>query len=168
MNTLSLLLRNRYGLSGVGVAISYVVFAIFQANHFVSTLLRGEQYYYYYLVYVPTLFALFCLYFMRASAFDKIGWSLVFGAVAGYVAGFAAYIILVIAMGNGLARIANSVKDIDGFLILFSAPLVYLSWVYGALSAFIVFVIRKKSGAENTGNGASKSGDVGASGRYHD
>jgi hypothetical protein len=147
MNVMSSLLRSRYVLCGAGIAIAYVVFAIFQANHFVSTLLRGDQYYNYYLMYVPTLFALFCLYVARTRSFEKLGWSLVFGVVAGYVAGLAAYIVVVFSMGDGLARIANSARDLKSFLIMLSAPLLYLSWAYGALAALSIYLIKRRVAA---------------------
>lgn len=77
----------------------------------------GDQYYSYYLAYVPALFALFCLYATRAGSFEKLGWSLVFGVAAGYAAGLAAYVVVVFAMGDGLARITNSVRDVKSFLL---------------------------------------------------
>jgi hypothetical protein len=138
------LLRNRYILCAAGIAIAYVVFAIFQANRFVSNLLRGDQYYSYYLAYVPALFALFCLYATRAGSFERLGWSLVAGVVAGYVAGLAAYVVVVFSMGDGLARMANSARDLKSFLIMLSAPLLYLSWAYGALAALSVYLIKRR------------------------
>lgn len=144
MNVMDSLLRNRYVLCGVGIAITYVVFAILQANHFVSTLLRGDQYYSYYSMYVPALFALFCLYIVRARSFEKLGWSLVFGIVAGYVAGLAAYFFVVFSMGDGLVRIANSATNQEHFLIMLSAPFLYLSWAYGGLAALSVYLIKKR------------------------
>lgn len=138
------LLRNRYILCGVGIAITYLVFAILQLNHFVSTLLRGDQYYSYYLTYVPALFALFCLYIARGRSFEKLGWSLVFGVVAGYVAGLAAYVFVTFSMGDGLARLANSARNLESFLVMLSAPFLYLSWAYGALAALSVYLIKKR------------------------
>jgi len=142
---LNLLLRNRYILVGAGIAITYVLFSILQVNHFVGTLLRGDQYYSYYLMYMPTLFAFFCLYVMRAHSFEKLGWSLVFGVTAGYVAGLAAYVVVVFSMGDGFARITNSARYLESFLIMLLAPFLYLSWVYGALAALNVYLIKKRT-----------------------
>jgi len=144
MTVITSLLRNRYVVCAVGTAVTYVLFALLQVNHFVATLLRGDQYYRYYLTFVPVLFVLFCIYATRFSSFQKLAWSLGFGAVAGYVAGLAAYILVVFSMGDGLARIANSAGDIQGLGVMLAAPFLYLSWAYGAFAALSVYLIRRQ------------------------
>lgn len=146
MNVIDVLLRNRYVSSAAGIAITYILFSILQANHFIGTVLRGDQYYSYYLMFTPTLYAFFCLYVIQSHSFEKIGRSLVFGVVSGYVAGLAAYVVVVFSMGGGFARITNGGRNIENFLVMLLAPLFYLSWIYGALSALSVYLMRKRLG----------------------
>lgn len=145
MIAMTSVLRNRYLLCTVGIATSYLLFEILRVNHFIGTLLRGEQYYHYYLMYVPVLLVLFFLYTMRRRSFESLGWSLVFGIVAGYIAGLIAYFFVVLTMGDGFARVANNARDFEHFLAMISAPLLYLSWIYGAFSAAGVYLINKRA-----------------------
>lgn len=138
------LLGNRYILCGAGIAITYILFAILQVNHFVGTLLRGDQYYSYYLMYVLALFGFYSLYMVRGRSFEKLGWSLAFGIVAGYLAGLVGYFFVAFSMGDGFTRIANGARDLESFLIMLSAPFLYLSWVFGALAALSIYILKKR------------------------
>lgn len=157
MKAVSSVMRSRYLVCGLGIAAIYIVFAVLQANHFVNTLLRGEQYYVYYLAYVSGLYVILCLYWSSLKLFAHVGWSLAFGAVAGYAAGFIAYFAVVFSMGHGFSRIANSATDLQRFLTMLFAPFIYLSWAFGALTALVVYLVKKRAGTPSfNGNSITK------------
>lgn len=135
--------RNRYVLCAVAIAITYLLFSVLPANKFVKSLLRGDQYRTYYLAYIPALFTILCLYMRRRRSYGKVG-SIVFGAFFGYLAGLGAYILVVFSMGGGLVRLQNSAEGLAGILLIFSAPLLYLSWAFGAFSALTIYLFEEK------------------------
>jgi len=153
MNIVNSAIGSRYVVYGLAIGATYVVFALFQVNHFVSTILRGDQHYAYYLTYIPALYLIFCLYGMRRNAFIKFGWSLWFGVIAGYVAGLFAYFAVTFSMGNGFSRIANTVNNVAEAFGVLTLPAIFLSWAYGALAAALVVYLFRRRSIQGAGNG---------------
>jgi hypothetical protein len=138
---MNLLFAKSYVLVGVGVGIAYAVFSILQINHFVGTLLRGDQYCFYYLIYLPTLLFFFCLYIARIQSFSNWKWLLIFGTITGHISGIIAYFAVIFFMGDGFVRIANSASDLEHFLYMLLVPFVYLGWAYGATTALSIYLL---------------------------
>lgn len=140
---MNIMLKNRYAICAVGIAIVYVIFEVIQVNHFLSTILRGDNYYRYNVLYLPALFVVFCLYSARAGSFERLGWSLLFGCVAGYIVGLFASVFMAFLMGDGATRIANSIRDMKYILAVLVAPALYMSWLYGGLLALFIYLVKK-------------------------
>lgn len=127
------LLTNRYVLSVAAVVLTYFLLEIVQINHFLRTVLRGENYYRYYVLYLATLLILVLLYSAKFKSHQSAWRSVFVGLGGGYLAGLVASVILAFWMGGGLERITNSTRDLEGVLVLLGGPFIYMSWLYGAL-----------------------------------
>lgn len=143
MYAIKMVLRKPSALCTAGIVITYLVFTILQANHFVSTILRGRNYFYYYSLYLVILFLMFYLYARRIESFQKIKESLAFGLLTGYFGGLFASLFMVFFMGDGISRLKNSIGSEWGAVVIFCEPFLYLSWAYGMLAALLVYLLSR-------------------------
>ncbi|MBA7616852.1 hypothetical protein ES703_24152 [subsurface metagenome] len=143
---IKLLIRNRFALSGLALAITYAVFSILQLNKLLHAILEGEYYYTYQITFLIIMFFLFQYYLKRYKnltlKFYKI---LIFGTVGGYFAGICAYLGMVCFVDFGFGVLVNTIKLTSVWFVLFVPSFFSLSWFFGGLIGFITWLLYKLS-----------------------
>lgn len=93
--------------------------------------------------YLPALVLLF-LWCLRHRPFwiRNPWWAMLYGTVAGYGAGFAAYVCISL-FRPGVSSFLNNLTGY-GWVLPFFAPLVMITWLFGGLVGLTAYLIEKR------------------------
>jgi|GEM_PF-4385532 len=145
-----LLLNNRFILSGTALIITFAIFSICQLNYFIYTFQKGNYYLSYQTVFLPLMFLVFQYYIKRQLASHGTWYAIIiFGILSGYISGLIAAKFNIIFVPYGWRIFLNSIT-VDHCLFQFFPPLLFLSWLFGGLMGYVVYILRKWAGHGTT------------------
>jgi hypothetical protein len=134
-------------LVGVSLSLAYLIAFLTFMNQWINFWLRGSYYLSYQAIFLTLLLILFLVRMRRHHTEQIPGISMiVFGGVAGYIAGLIAFLLHPIFQENGLQQILTTLQfpAPETVIALFWFPVRLLSWLFGAITGLLIVVISRR------------------------
>ena len=136
-------------LVGVSLSLAYLIAFITLMNRWINFWLRGSYYLSYQAIFLTVLVIFFLIRLRRQHAGKPPGISMImFGGVAGYVAGLMAFLLHPIFQENGLHHILTTLQfpAREAVIAFFWFPVRILSWLFGAITGTVIVLISRRFG----------------------
>ncbi|MGH7184170.1 MAG: hypothetical protein ACREJN_19650 [Nitrospiraceae bacterium] len=136
-------------LVGVSLSLAYLIAFITLMNRWINFWLRGSYYLSYQVIFMTVLAVLLLVRLRRQQAGNPPGISMIiFGGVAGYVAGLIAFLLHPIFQENGLHHIMTTLQfpAREAVIAFFWFPVRILSWLFGAITGTVLVLISRRFG----------------------
>ena len=136
-------------LVGVSLSLAYLIALLTSMNRWVNFWLRGSYYLSYQAIFLTLLMILFLVRLSRHHNGQLPGISMIiFGGVAGYVAGLIAFLLHPIFQQNGHHHVLATLKfpAREAVIAFFWFPVRLLSWLFGAITGMVMVVISRRFG----------------------
>lgn len=142
-------------LVGVSLSLAYLIAFMTLMNRWINFWLRGSYYLSYQAIFLTVLVILFLVWLRRQHAGKLTGISMIiFGGVAGYVAGLIAFLLHPIFQENGLHHILTTLQfpAREAVIAFFWFPVRILSWLFGAVTGTVMVLISRRFGTHWLGS----------------
>ena len=136
-------------LVGVSLSLAYLIAFITLMNRWINFWLRGSYYLSYQAIFLTVLVIFFLVRLRRQHAGKPSGISMImFGGLAGYVAGLIAFLLHPIFQENGLHHILTTLQfpAREAVIAFFWFPVRILSWLFGAITGTVIVLISRRFG----------------------
>ncbi len=133
-------------LVGVSLSLAYLIALLTLMNRWISFWLRGPYYLSYQAIFLTVLLIFFLVRLRHHHPEQLPGISMiVFGGIAGYIAGLIAFLIHPIFQENGLQQILATLQfpAPEAVIAFLWFPLRLLSWLFGAVTGVLIVVISR-------------------------
>ena len=133
-------------LVGVSLSLAYMIAFMTLMNRWINFWLRGPYYFSYQAIFLIVLVILFLVRLRRQRAGKPPDLSMIiFGGVAGYVAGLTAFLLHPIFQENGLQHILTTLQfpAREAVIAFFWFPVRILSWLFGAIMGTVMVLISR-------------------------
>jgi hypothetical protein len=137
-------------LVGVSLSLVYLIAFLTFMNRWINFWLRGSYYFPYQAIFLTLLLILFLLRLSRHRTGHLPGISMIiFGGVAGYVAGLIAFLLHPIFQENGLQQVLMTLQfpAREAVIAFLWFPVRLLSWLFGAITGLVIVVLSRWFGA---------------------
>ena len=142
-------------LVGVSLALAYLIAFLTLMNRRIHFWLRGPYYLSYQAMFLSLLLVLFLVRLRRHRAEQLPGISMIiFGGIAGYVAGLIALLLHPIFLENGLQQVLATLQfpAREAVIAFFWFPVRILSWLFGAITGMVIVVLSRWFGTRWLGS----------------
>jgi hypothetical protein len=136
-------------LVGVSLSLAYLIAFLTFMNRWINFWLRGSYYLSYQAIFLTVLLTLFLVWLSRHHAGHLPGISMIiFGGVAGYVAGVVAFLLHPIFQENGVNQVLATLQfpAREAVIAFFWFPVRLLSWLFGAITGMVMVLISRRFG----------------------
>ena len=136
-------------LVGVSLSFAYLIAFLTFMNQWINFWLRGSYYLSYQAIFLTLLLVLFLVRLRRHHAEQFPGISMIiFGGVAGYVAGLFAFLLHPIFQESGVHQVLATLQfpAREAVIAFFWFPVRLLSWLFGAITGLVMVVISRRFG----------------------
>jgi hypothetical protein len=134
-------------LVGVSLTLAYLLAFLTFMNQWINFWLRGSYYLSYQAIFLTLLLILFLIRLRRHHIEQLPGISLIiFGGVAGYVAGAIAFLLHPIFQENGVHQVLTTLQfpAREAAIAFFWFPVRLLSWLFGAITGMVIVLISRR------------------------
>jgi hypothetical protein len=141
--------REHIMLVGVSLSIAYLIAFLSFMNRWISFWLRGSYYLSYQAIFLVLLLILFLIRLSRHHNGQLPGISMIiFGGVAGYLAGLIAFLLHPIFQEDGIHQVVATLQfpAREAVIAFFWFPVRLLSWLFGAITGVVMVVISRRFG----------------------
>jgi hypothetical protein len=142
-------------LVGVSLSLAYLIAFLTFMNRWINFWLRGSYYLSYQAIFLTLLLILFLVRLSRHHTGHLPGISMIiFGGVAGYVAGLIAFILHPIFQENGLQQVLATLQfpAREAVIAFLWFPVRVLSWLFGAITGMVIVVLSRWFGTRWLGS----------------
>jgi hypothetical protein len=136
-------------LVGVSLSLAYLIALLTFMNRWINFWLRGSYYLSYQAIFLTVLLILFLVRLSRSHNGQPPGISIIiFGGVAGYVAGLIAFLLHPIFQENGLHQVLATLRfpAREAAIAFLWFPVRLLSWLFGAITGMVMVLISRRFG----------------------
>jgi len=137
-------------LVGVSLSLAYLIAFLTLINRWINFWLRGSYYFSYQAIFLTLLLVLFLVRLSRHHTGQRLpGISMImFGGIAGYVAGLIAFLLHPIFQENGLQQVLTTLQfpAREAMIAFLWFPMRILSWLFGAITGLVMVVISRRFG----------------------
>jgi len=136
-------------LVGVSLSLAYLIAFLTLMNRWISFWLRGSYYLSYQVIFLSVLMIFFLIWLSRHHSGPPCGFSIViFGAVAGYVAGLVAFLLHPIFLEDGVDQVLATLRfpAPEAVIAFLWFPVRLLSWLFGAITGMVTVLIGRQFG----------------------
>ena len=140
-------------LVGVSLSLAYLIAFLTLMNRWINFWLRGSYYLSYQAIFLTLLLILFLVRSSRHRTGHLPGISMIiFGGVAGYVAGLIAFILHPIFQENGIQQVLATLQfpAREAVIAFLWFPVRLLSWLFGAITGILIVVLSRWFGTHLT------------------
>jgi hypothetical protein len=133
-------------LVGASLSLAYLIAFLTLMNRWVNFWLRGSYYLSYQAIFLTLLLVLFLVRLRRHHAEQFPGISMIiFGGVAGYVAGLIAFLLHPIFQESGVHQVLATLQfpAREAVIAFFWFPVRLLSWLFGAITGILIVVFSR-------------------------
>ena len=139
-------------LVGVSLSLAYLLAFLTLMNRWINFWLRGSYYLSYQAIFLTLLLALFLVWLSHHRTGKQLpGISMImFGGVAGYVAGMIAFLLHPIFQEDGLHQVLATLQfpAHEALIAFLWFPVRLLSWLFGAITGLVMVVISRRFGTQ--------------------
>ncbi|MEP6934280.1 MAG: hypothetical protein ABI988_10120, partial [Nitrospirota bacterium] len=136
-------------LVGVSLSLVYLLAFLTFMNQWINFWLRGSYYLSYQAIFVTVLLLLFLVRLSRHHFGNLHGISMIiFGGVAGYVAGVIAFLLHPIFQEHGVNQVLATLQfpAHESVIAFLWFPVRLLSWLFGAITGTVIVLISRRIG----------------------
>ena len=136
-------------LVGVSLSPAYLIAFLSFMNRWISFWLRGSYYLSYQAIFLVLLLILFLIRLSRHHNGQLPGISMIiFGGVAGYLAGLIAFLLHPIFQEDGIHQVVATLQfpAREAVMAFLWFPVRLLSWLFGAITGLVMVVISRRFG----------------------
>jgi hypothetical protein len=136
-------------LVGVSLSLAYLIAFLTFMNQWINFWLRGSYYLSYQAIFLTVLLILLLVRLSRHHDGHLPGISIIiFGGVAGYVAGVIAFLLHPIFQENGVHQVLTTLQfpAREAVIAFFWFPVRLLSWLFGAITGMVMVLISRRFG----------------------
>ena len=136
-------------LVGVSLSPAYLIAFLSFMNRWISFWLRDSYYLSYQVIFLTMLLIFFLVRLSRHHNGQLPGISIIiFGGVAGYVAGLIAFLLHPIFQEDGVQQVVATLQfpAREAVIAFFWFPVRLLSWLFGAITGVVMVVISRRFG----------------------
>lgn len=133
----------------VSLSLAYLIAFMTLMNRWINFWIRGSYYLSYQAIFLTALAILFLVRLRRQRAGKPPGLSMIlFGGVAGYVAGLIAFLLHPIFQENGLHQVLTTLQfpAREAVIAFFWFPMRILSWLFGSIMGTVMVLISRRFG----------------------
>jgi hypothetical protein len=134
-------------LVGISLSLAYILAFLTFMNQWINFWLRGSYYLSYQAIFLTLLLVLFLLRLRLHQTGHLPGISMIiFGGVAGYVAGVIAFLLHPILQENGVHQVLITLQfpAREAVIAFLWFPVRLLSWLFGAVAGILIVVISRR------------------------
>jgi hypothetical protein len=134
-------------LVGISLSLAYILAFLTFMNQWINFWLRGSYYLSYQAIFLTLLLVLFLLRLRLHQTGHLPGISMIiFGGVAGYVAGVIAFLLHPILQENGIHQVLITLQfpAREALIAVLWFPVRLLSWLFGAVAGILIVVISRR------------------------
>jgi hypothetical protein len=136
-------------LVGVSLSLAYLIAFLTFMNQWINFWLRGSYYLSYQAIFLTVLLILLLVRLSRHHDGHLPGISIIiFGGVAGYVAGVIAFLLHPIFQENGLHQVLTTLQfpAREAIIAFLWFPVRLLSWLFDAITGIVMVLISRRFG----------------------
>ncbi|OAI46852.1 hypothetical protein AYO43_05585 [Nitrospira sp. SCGC AG-212-E16] len=141
-------------LVGGSLSLAYLIAFLTLMNRWINFWLRGSYYLSYQAIFLTLLLIFFLLRLSRHRTGHLPGISMmIFGGVAGYVAGLIAVLLHPIFQENGVHQVFATLQfpAPEAVIAFLWFPMRILSWLFGAITGMVIVVLSRWLGTRRLG-----------------
>lgn len=134
-------------LVGVSLSLAYLIAFLTLINRWINFWLRGSYLLSYQVIFLSLLSIFFLLWLRRHHCGEPPGISIIiFGAVAGYIAGLIAFLLHPMFTENGVQQVLATLQfpAPEAVVAFFWFPVRLLSWLFGAITGTLIVIISRR------------------------
>jgi len=134
-------------LVGLSLSLTYLIALLTFMNQWINFWLRGSYYYSYQAIFLTVLLFFFLVRLRRQHSERLSGITLIlFGGVAGYLAGLIAFLLHPIFQENGVHQVLITLQfpAREAVIAFLWFPVRLLSWLFGAITGVVVLLISRR------------------------
>ena len=137
-------------LVGVSLSLAYLIAFLTFMNQWINFWLRGSYYLSYQAIFLALLLVLFLVRLSRYHTGQQLPGiaMIIFGGIAGYVAGLIAFLLHPIFQENGLQQVLITLQfpAREAVIAFLWFPVRLLSWLFGAITGTVMVLISRRFG----------------------
>ena len=137
-------------LVGVSLSLAYLIAFLTFMNQWINFWLRGSYYLSYQAIFLTLLLVLFLVRLSRYHTGQQLPGiaMIIFGGIAGYVAGLIAFLLHPIFQENGIQQVLTTLQfpAREAVIAFFWFPVRLLSWLFGAITGMVMVLISRRFG----------------------